>query len=166
MSRSRYPSALAMGFQNLENVLVASAGSMLAISAYNLLADFSGIAPLAMRAWRKACCSLESAASLFAIFLGTLVSPPGKGEFGGWTRARLAAGGFAPGWGGGGERKRSLGPCDAGGSALGCAGGVGRKGAQICAGSKKNQSDCSRGWLISSTWFGMTFRKVDVIPIR
>jgi len=121
MSRSRYPSALAMGFQNLENVLVASAGSTFAISAYNLLADFSGIAPLAMRAWRKACCSLESAASLFAIFLGTLVSPPGKGEFGGWTRARLAAGGFAPGWGGGGERKRSLGPCDAGGSALGCA---------------------------------------------
>ena len=72
MSRSRYPSALAMGFQNRENVLFASAGSMLAISAYNFLADFSGIAPLAMRAWRKACCSLESAVSLFAI-LGTLL---------------------------------------------------------------------------------------------
>ena len=39
---------------------------MLAISAYNLLADFSGIAPLAM-GLEKGVLLLESAVSLFAV---------------------------------------------------------------------------------------------------
>lgn len=56
-----------MGDQNLEKSLFASAMSRSSISAYIFTAAFSGITPRAMSAWRKACCCLFRAVSMFVI---------------------------------------------------------------------------------------------------
>ena len=56
-----------MGDQNLEKSLFASAMSRSSISAYIFTAVFSGITPRAMSAWRKACCCLFRAVSMFVI---------------------------------------------------------------------------------------------------